>query len=425
MGKYQRPKGTHDLYPFAQDWVEDSVRWNVVEDLFRKVARLYGYGEVRTPLFETTDLFTRSIGDGTDIVNKEMYTFLDKSDRSMTLRPEGTAGVLRAYLDAGLANTGGVTKLYYIGPMFRYERPQKGRYRQHQQCGVEALGSDDPALDAEVIGMALAFFTAAGLTNLTVKINSVGSPESRAAYLGALKAFVEPHLAEFSEEGKTRFETNPLRMLDTKSERELEILAGAPSLPDYLTDSERAHFESVLGYLSDAGYAHTVDPHLVRGFDYYTLTAFEVQSGDLGAQNAVGGGGRYNKLVEELGGKPTPGIGFGLGFDRMLMALQQLGVDIPLPPGPDVYLVADGDAARGEAIRLAAQLRARGIAVDVDYNKRSVKAQMRAADGARAKSAVFLDDAAIESGTAQVRDMAAAKQTPVALAELAQVLGKR
>ncbi len=295
--KYQRPKYTHDLFPGAPDWLDDSERVQVVEGQFRALCRLYGYSEIRTPIFEATDLFVRAVGEGTDIVSKEMYTFVTKGGDSLTLRPESTAPVLRAYVENGLHAQGGVAKLYYAASHFRYERGQKGRYRQHEQLGVEALGSDDPALDAEVIGLALSFFQTVGIRNLTLKLNSVGSIESRARYLVALQDYVRPFLGEFSEEGRARFDHNPLRLLDTKSTRELEILAKSPQLASYLTEDEAQHFHALCRYLDAMGVAYTLDPYLVRGFDYYTKTAFEIQSPDLGAQNALGGGGRYNKLV--------------------------------------------------------------------------------------------------------------------------------
>lgn len=418
MPKYQRAPYTHDLYPGASDWVEDSVRWNVVEDMFRSLAGLYGYGEIRTPVFEYTDLFTRSIGEGTDIVSKEMFTFQDKGERSLTLRPEGTAPSLRAYLDSPLASEGGVTKIYYIASIFRQERGAKGRYRQHEQCGVEALGSDDPALDAEVIQLAMAFFRKLGLPNLILKINSVGSVDSRAGYLEALKAYVAPHLSSFTEIGQSRFEKNPFRLLDTKDEKELAILANAPKISEYLSDDERQHLETVCGYVADAGTPYELDPYLVRGFDYYTRTAFEIQSPDVGAQSAVGGGGRYNRLVEELGGKPTPGIGFGIGVDRTMIALQSLGLDVPVPPGPAAFIVTLGDAARQAGIKILSDLRGQGVSADIDYTGRSMKAQMRAADRARARYAVILGDNEIAAGVAQLRNLADSEQKSIPLADL-------
>ena len=425
MPKYQRAPYTHDLYPGAPDWVEDSIRWNVVEDMFRDLCRQYAYGEVRTPVFEYTDLFTRSIGEGTDIVSKEMFTFQDKGERSLTLRPEGTAPSLRAYLDSPLASEGGVTKIYYIASIFRQERGAKGRYRQHEQCGVEALGSDDPALDAEVIQLAMAFFRRLGLPNLILKINSVGSVGSRAGYLDALKAYVEPHLDQFTEIGRSRFERNPFRMLDTKDERELAVLAGAPWISEYLSADEREHLDAVCGYLADAGIDYEIDPYLVRGFDYYTRTAFEIQSPDVGAQSAVGGGGRYNSLVEDLGGKPTPGIGFGIGIDRTMIALQSIGVELPVPPGPDAFIVTLGDTARKAGIKLLTELRSRGYSGDIDYTARSMKSQMRAANRSRARYAVILGDDEIAQGVAQLKSLADSSQQIVPLADVIGSIPKR
>jgi len=416
--KYSRPKDTHDVYPLAEAWEDDSVRWNVLEEIWRDVCRLYGYQEIRTPMFESTDLFKRSIGDGTDIVNKEMYTFEDGGGRSMTLRPEGTASTLRAYLQNGIYARGSVAKLYYINEHFRYERGQRGRYRQHTQFGVEALGADDPGLDAEVIQLMLAFFRRAGVSRFNIKINSVGSPASRGNYLVALKDYVTPFLSEFGEDGKNRFENNPLRMLDTKNPRELEILADAPKLTEYLSLEEKEHFETVCGYLADAGLTYEIDPYLVRGFDYYTKTAFEVQSPDLGAQNARGGGGRYNKLVEELGGPPTPGIGFGMGVERVLIALQQLGVDMPLPPGPTAFVVTLGDNARKAGVKLLSDLRAAGIPAEIEYGGRSMKAQQRGANDSKAKYALIMGDDEVAAGVVQVKDMAASTQEAVAVSEI-------
>jgi len=415
--RYQRPKDTHDLYPGAASWEDDSARARFLEDQFSQMCVAFGYGEIRTPTFESTDLFTRSVGEGTDIVSKEMYVFEDKSGRSLALKPESTAPVLRAYLQNGLASQGGVTKLYYIAQHFRYERGQKGRYRQHEQLGVEALGTTDPALDAEVIQLALSFFHRVGIQNLTLKLNSVGSQASRATYVMALKAYIEPFLAEFSDEGKARFEKNPLRLLDTKNERELEILRGAPLLTDYISCAESDHFGVLRGYLDGARVAYTVDPHLVRGFDYYTHTAFEIQSGDLGAQNALGGGGRYDGLVEALGGPPTPGIGFGIGLERVLIALNRLGAEMPEGPSPMAFVVTQGEAARRIGVDLLAQLRAAGIAADMEYGAHSVKAQMRAANAARSRYALIIGDEEVEGKVVQFKNLADGWQLAVPLSE--------
>lgn len=421
--KYQRPTGTHDLYPAAGRWVDDSDRSALVEETFRGLCRVYGYGEIRTPVFETTDLFTRSIGEGTDIVSKEMYSFTTKGDDALTLRPESTAPVLRAYVENSLYARGGVTKLFYIATHFRYERPTKGRYRQHVQLGVEALGSDDPALDAEVIELALAFYRKVGLPDLTLKLNSVGSLLSRAAYLTALKAYVEPFLGEFSEEGRARFAHNPLRMLDTKNPRELEILSDGPRLAAYLSDDERAHFETVCRYLQDAGVPYELDPYLVRGFDYYTKTAFEIQSPAIQtAQNALGGGGRYDRLVAEIGGPDTPGIGFGLGLERVLLVLQEVGAEMPLPGGPTAFIATLGARARPVGVRILSELRASGISADIAYGSQSMKAQMRGADRARARYAVILGDDEVDQNVVQLKSLADGWQHAVPVAEIAEWL---
>ena len=351
-----------------------------------------------------------------------MYTLVTKGGDSLTLRPESTAPVLRAYVQNSLYGQGGVAKLFYCASHFRYERAQKGRYRQHEQLGVEALGADDPALDAEVIELALAFFRRIGIRNLTLKLNSVGSFESRAAYLIALKEFVAPYLSEFSIEGQARYETNPLRLLDTKNARELEVLADAPHLAAYLSDEERLHHEILTGYLSDADVPFQSDPFLVRGFDYYTKTAFEIQSPDLGAQNALGGGGRYNKLVEEIGGPPTPGIGFGLGVERALIALQALSVEMPPPPAPTAYLILQGQAARPVGIKLLADLRAAGIAAETEYGARSMKAQMRAADKARARYALILGDDEVAQNVIQMKNLFDGWQHTIPLTEAVEWL---
>ncbi|MGI4787304.1 MAG: histidine--tRNA ligase [Janthinobacterium lividum] len=416
--KYQRPKYTHDLFPEAPDWENDSGRRQALEDQFRTLCRVYGYGEVRTPMFENTELFKRSVGEQTDIVSKEMYTFETKGGDSLTLRPESTAPVLRAYIENSLHTRGGVVKLYYSAAHFRYERGQKGRYRQHEQLGVEALGTDDPALDAEVIQLALAFFHNVGIRNLTLKLNSVGSIESRSAYLVALKAFVEPFLSEFSAEGQGRFETNPLRLLDTKNPHELEILSKAPHLSAYLTEDERSHHAAVMGYLTDAGVAFVSDPFLVRGFDYYTKTAFEVTSPDIGAQDALGGGGRYNQLVETIGGPPTPGIGFGLGIERTLIALQSLNVEMPPLPTPTAYIITLGDMAKPIGIKLLSDLRQHGISAETEYGSRSMKAQMKAADRAKAHYAIILGDDEIALGMVQLKNLSGGWQHKVPIAEI-------
>ncbi|MDO8585413.1 MAG: histidine--tRNA ligase, partial [Armatimonadota bacterium] len=307
MTKYAAPRGTNDVLP------SETPKWQFVEGRFREICSTYGYREIRTPVFEDTRLFTRSIGETTDIVSKEMYTFTDRGGRSITLRAEGTAPVVRAYVEHNLGAELPLSKLYYVSSVFRYERPQAGRYRQHHQLGVEAIGSADPALDAEVIGLAMSFLSSLGIESLELKINSVGCENCRPAYRDALRKYVEPFLIEMCETCKIRYEANPLRMLDCKVERCRELLASAPSILDTLDEECREHFEGVRRYLELIGVPFTVESRLVRGFDYYTKTVFEIVSEQLGAQNSVLGGGRYDNLVEELGGPSTPAAGFGMG----------------------------------------------------------------------------------------------------------------
>lgn len=422
MPKYFAPKGTHDVFPRAAKPFETSRSWDFLETAFRDLARLYGYEEVRTPIFEQTELFTRAVGEGTDIVSKEMYTFEDKGGRSMTLRPEGTAPVLRAYIENSIYAEGGVAKLYYIGPIFRYERPQEGRFRQHTQFGVEALGSRDPRIDAETIALAMAFYRRIGVDRLTLKINTVGCPECRPKYREALVEFARPVYAQMSPDNRRRFEENPLRMLDSKDPDDQKLLAGAPNLIDYVCDDCRTHFEQVRAVLTALEIAYELDVRLVRGFDYYTKTAFEIQSPDLGAQATLCGGGRYDKLVEELGGPATPGIGFGLGVERVLIALDKLGKTPSADRAGSAFVVTLGDPARDFAPTLLAQLRAAGVAADADYAGKSMKAQMRAADKSGAAFAVIVGDDELARGVVQLKRLATGEQIAVAVGDLAAAI---
>lgn len=430
MPKYVAPKGTHDILPAGRDrtnWVEDIAKWHWFEGIVRDVARLYDYQEVRTPAFEQTDLFHRAVGEGTDIVTKEMYDFATKADKDgksdhYTLRPEGTAPALRAYVENRLYIDKPVNKLYYLSSIFRYERPTKGRYRQHHQFGVEALGAGGPEIDAEVINLAMTFFRRLGIARLTLKINSVGTVESRARYVAALRQFAEPFLGDMSEDNRRRYETNALRMLDSKSERDQQILESAPLLTDYLDDESRAHHETLLGYLDDLGVSYEVDPRLVRGFDYYVKTAFEVQSPDVGAQSALAGGGRYDKLVESIGGPPTPGIGFGLGIERTLIALEALKTAVPETTGPTAFLCPLGDAARKAAVGLLASLRESGIAADGDYTGRRMKGMLEQADIVRARYAVIIGDDELANGMANVRNMTTKDQESIPITSLVERL---
>ena len=408
------PKYTYDILPHSEKrpTLQDSARWQWVESTFRELCRRYGYGEIRTPIFESTDLFHRAVGDGSDIVAKETYDFVTRGNDKLTLRPEGTAGAIRAFVTHRLDLERTVNKLFYIGPNFRYERGQTGRYRQHHQAGVEALGSDDPALDAEIIALAVNFYASLGLTGLTVKVNSVGTVASRAEYVKALRSWAEPLLPQMSADNKRRFETNALRMLDSKEPEDQPFLAHAPLLSDFLDEESRTHFDALKSYLDALGVSYSVDPLLVRGFDYYTKTTFEVHSTVLG-DKALGGGGRYNGLVEELGGPRMPGIGFGLGLDRILLALQDTGVELPPLPGLDAYFCPLGSVARTACVPLLAKLRAAGLSGDLAYAGKKLGQMLEAADERKARYAVIVGDSELENSTVQLRDMATKTQVPV------------
>jgi histidyl-tRNA synthetase len=424
--KYTAPPYMHDVLPAepAKDGWLHAARWRAVERTFRTLCRQYDYREIRTPVMESTELFVRSVGEGTDIVSKEMFTFTDRGGRSMTLRPEGTAPALRAYVQHHLFGESAVTKLFYIATIYRYERGQKGRYREHQQTGVEALGSKDPAVDAEVIGLAMEFYRRLGIAETELRLNSVGCPECRPAYREALLAYAQPRLDAMSEDNRTRFAVNPLRMLDSKDERDRRALTDSPKLLDYLCDDCRTHFATLRDYLAALDVRYTLDTNLVRGFDYYTKTSFEIVSPELGAQNVLGGGGRYDGLVEEIGGPPTPGIGFGIGTERCLLVLDQLGIDLPIEDERPVAMVAPlGDAARVIAVRLLRDLRRAGIAADMDYAGRSLKAQLRQADKLGARFVCLIGDDEMARGVATIKDMAGgAEQRLVPLLEVPDLL---
>ncbi len=427
---YKRLTNFYDVLPILPDKPEDSwkqsVKWRAVEETFRETCRRFGYREIRTPMLEETALFTRSVGEATDIVSKEMYSFLDKGEHAVTLKPEGTAPVVRACIENGLFATNPVLKLYYQSQHFRYEHGQKGRYRQHQQLGAEVFGSADPAIDAEVILLAMEFYRQVGITEQTLKVNSLGISESRAIYREKLKEFVRPFLGKMSKEAQNRFEINPLRLLDTKDENEIELLADAPKLLDSVDAESRAHFDTLLSYLDTAGVPYVIDHRLVRGFDYYTRTTFEIVSDNLGAQNALGGGGRYDQLVEQCGGLPLPGIGFGLGTERLLLVLDALGIMPELADErPTAFVVTLGNAAvtRPAAVKILQELRQAGIASDMDYRPGSkFGAQAKRADDLGARYLVILGEDEIAKGTAGLRNQATKEQKEIALTELTQTL---
>ncbi|SHE57581.1 histidine--tRNA ligase [Desulforamulus putei] len=402
-----RPRGTNDILPGEVE------KWQYLEELARQVCREYGYGEVRTPVFEHTELFARGVGETTDIVEKEMYTFTDRGDRSITLRPEGTAAAVRAYVENKLYAMPQPIKLFYIGPMFRYDRPQAGRYRQFHQFGVEVFGSDSPAVDAEVIAMAMDIYERIGLKDLELHINSVGCPDCRPILREKLQEHFRPHLANLCPNCQGRFERNPLRILDCKNEKCQNIGRHAPTTLDALCAACDSHFELVKSYLDAVGVQYIVDNRLVRGLDYYTRTAFEIMARDIGAQSSVGGGGRYNGLIEECGGPPTPGIGFALGLERILLTAERQGITFPVTRGPAVFIATVGTEVEKQAFTLLQQLRRQGIAAEKDYLGRSLKAQMKYAGKLDARLVIILGEEEVARGVAVVRDMQAGEQQEV------------
>ncbi len=406
--RFKAPRGTRDILP------DESWKWQEVENVFRETARRFGYREIRLPVFEETELFTRGIGDSTDIVRKEMYTFQDRKGRSLTLRPEGTAGAVRAYIEHNLGRGARVTKLSYFCPMFRYERPQAGRYRQFWQWGLEAIGSLHPAVDAEIIHFSLSLFERLGIRGTAAKLNSAGCRNCTPTYNARLREYVEPHLSEFCEDCRIRFERNPRRMFDCKVESCRELLRGAPSILDALCDDCRAHFERVTEYLGRMSIDFVVDPSLARGLDYYTRTIFEVHHSGLGAQSALCGGGRYDDLVEQLGGDPTPACGVSAGVERLVLAYESDNELADAAPGIDIYVAAIGEAAGLEAAALVARLR-EGFSVEMDFQGRSLKAQMREAAKLGARFTVIVGDDELARGAAVVRDMESGEQRDVPL----------
>ena len=413
---FKVPRGTKDLLP------GETGSWQAVESLIRETCRVYRYEEIRTPVFEQTELFTRSVGDTTDIVQKEMYTFQDRGGRSLTLRPEGTAPVVRAFVEHKLfGQPDQPVKLYYMGPMFRYERQQAGRYRQFVQFGVEAIGSDSPAIDAEVISLAMDVYRRAGLENLKLVINSLGDKETRNAHREALIRHFEPSIGEFCSDCQKRLEKNPLRILDCKVDRDHPLMKTAPALTDYLNESSAQYFAEVKEALDMLGIPYEVDPNLVRGLDYYNHTAFEIMStaDGFGAITTLCGGGRYNGLSEEIGGPEAPGIGFAMSIERLLMALDAEGVKLGDSEKPDAFIVALDEPSRLEAVRLLGELRSAGIAADMDYLGRKMKAQMKAADRIGAKFVIMIGENELEQGAATVKNMEAGTQEAVPFREIA------
>lgn len=404
----QAIRGTYDVLPAGIGI------WHALENRLRETFHLYGFGEIRTPIFEATELFVRGVGEETDIVSKEMYTFADRDEsKSLTLRPEGTAGVIRAYIEHQLQNEARMLKLYYIAPMFRRERPQKGRYRQHVQAGAEVLSStDNPAIEAEVMEMLTGFLGGIGIPDLEVNINSVGDRECRPAYVQLLKEEIRSRADRFCEDCRRRGEKNPLRVFDCKVPSCQPVIAELPTITDRLCDGCRQHFETFKSYLTARGIRFRVNSRLVRGLDYYIRTTFEITSGRLGAQNTVAGGGRYDGLSEQLDGPPTKGFGFGMGMERLILSIPNTAKLVP-DYTPQYFIAPLGDAAFEHATLVAARLRQAGKRVYLDFDPRSLKSQMRLADKLGAKSVIIIGEKELKSGTLVLRDMATKEQRTV------------
>jgi histidyl-tRNA synthetase len=404
--RIQAIRGVKDIMP------DEIEKWRWVENKANQVFTRYGFKEIRLPIFEKTKLFSRGIGETTDIVEKEMYTFEDRGGEKVTLRPEGTASVVRAFIEHKMYTKQTVQKYYYLGPMFRYERPQAGRFRQFYQIGVEAMGSHNPSIDAEVMIMLMEFFTVLGLNQIELEINSLGCNKCRPEYRETLKKSITNHLADLCENCNKRYQKNPLRVLDCKVERDIEIASGLPKITDHICNECKCHFEKVQTLLHETQIPYNINPSLVRGLDYYTHTAFEVTSRDLGAQNAISGGGRYNTLVEEFEGPPTPCFGFALGLER-LISLVPFDKMESIETNPDVFVVSLGEEAKLKVFSLVHQLRSGGISVERDYNEGSIKSQMRKANRSASSFALIIGENEIKSGTYQLKNMKDGKQSNI------------
>ncbi len=412
------PKGTKDVLP------SQSYKWQFVEDVARETAKTFNYKEVRTPVFEHTELFQRGVGETTDVVNKEMYTFEDKGGRSITLKPEGTAGVARLFIENGLASSPLPVKTFYITPAFRYERPQAGRLREFHQFGLEVFGSPSPETDVEVIFAASSFLDKLGLKDIELQINSIGCPICRNEYNKALKKYFEPHLESMCQTCKTRYEKNPLRMLDCKEENCKAINANAPKILDYLCEDCKSHFEEVKALLNVLGLKYTVNPRIVRGLDYYTKTVFEFLTGKIGAQSAVCAGGRYDNLLSQLGGNSLPAIGFAAGIERLLLLMETTGAPFPAEQKPRIYIAGMNEKTRSLAFETAAYLRTNGVSAEVDHMQRSIKAQFKYADKIGAEFVAVIGEEEFNAGVVNVKKMADGSTSAVKIKELYTYLTK-
>ncbi|WMJ81276.1 histidine--tRNA ligase [Clostridium sp. MB40-C1] len=404
----QAPKGTKDLLP------ADSYKWQYIEEKLRSIAAVYACREIRTPIFEHTELFERGVGETTDVVQKEMYTFKDKGDRSVTLKAEGTAPAARAFIENSLFNEAQPTKMYYFTPVFRYENVQKGRLRQHHQFGVEVFGSKEASMDAEIISLAMKAFKEFGVHNLELNINNIGCPECRSKYNDALKAYFKSRYDELCDTCKSRFERNPMRILDCKVKECKNIAKEAPIILDYVCDECKEHFEKLKNYLDALDIKYKVDPYIVRGLDYYTRTVFEIINDNI----TVCGGGRYNGLISEIGGKETPAVGFGMGIERLLLTLEENNIEIPKPNHVDLYIGSMGERGKTESLKIVNALRDMGLKCECDHMDKSVKAQMKYANKIQAAFTIILGENELDEGKAKLKRMEDGEQFDVSLKDL-------
>lgn len=413
------PKGTKDVL------ATEVYKWQYLEKTFRKVCESFGYKEIRTPVFEHTELFERGVGETTDVVQKEMYTFEDKAGRSITLKPEGTAPVVRALIEHKLYTGAMPLKFFYITPCYRYERPQAGRQREFHQFGIEVFGSNQPAVDVEVMALVYQFYKVLGVEGIGLNINNIGCPECRAEYNIKLREFLNERLDNLCETCQSRYEKNPMRILDCKNEKCQAEIIDAPLMINHLCDECKEHFEKVKEYLEIAGIEYKVDPKIVRGLDYYTKTAFEFISNEIGSQSTVCGGGRYDKLVEELGGPSTPAVGFGMGIERLLLTLENNGIEIPKEKGLDIFIVTIGEKADKEAFKLLTNLRENSISADKDYLGRSIKAQFKYSDKLEAEYTIVIGDDEVDKGIVTLKNMLTGEQQEINLSNLIDELKSR
>jgi histidyl-tRNA synthetase len=404
--KIQIPKGLFDILPYGEDKPWRLIDyWHHIETVIRKLSLDYNYNEVRTPIFERTELFQRGVGKNTDIVSKEMYTFFDKANRSMSLRPEGTASIMRAFVEKNLSQKRSTHKFYYIAPMFRYDRPQAGRYRQHHQFGIEALGLKSHEQDVEVMDMLHELYHRLGITEVTLHINSVGDVQSRSNYKEALKKYLSPHLSSMSQDSQDRFENNPLRILDSKAKEDAPIIKQAPSILDYLSEESQSHFNKTLDLLGKIHLPYTIDEKLVRGLDYYNDTVFEFTAKGIGAQNSIGGGGRYDSLISDFGGPSCPGVGFGTGLERILQTLIEQNITLPTSPSNFAYFIFLDDMAKELCFTLSTKLRHLGIPVDMCLRTKKIQKSLQDANTAQAKLAIIIGEDELKNKVAQCKDL--------------------